>query len=74
MKLFQALQYNVPNGKKIRGLAAVNVFEKLIGEENLTPEIVRMGHIMGWCMEIVSISNVVFTTTQSLTFINVNEQ
>lgn len=52
----QALQYNVPCGKKNRGLATVLAYKSLIGNEaELTPENVRLAHYLGWCVEMVSV-------------------
>ena len=48
------LHYNVPNGKKNRGLAVVAAYKMLEKEENLTPENIRLANIMGWCVEVVS--------------------
>lgn len=51
----QALQYNVPNGKKNRGLATVLAYKTLVpNEAELTPENVRLAHTLGWCVEMVS--------------------
>lgn len=51
----QALQYNVPCGKKNRGLATVLAYKSLVGNESLlTPENVRLAHYLGWCVEMVS--------------------
>jgi hypothetical protein len=52
----KVLHYNVPNGKKNRGLATVVSYKMLEKEENLTPESIRLANIMGWCVELVSIS------------------
>lgn len=50
----QALQYNVPCGKKNRGLATVLAFKSLANESQLTPENIRLAHYLGWCVEMVS--------------------
>jgi farnesyl diphosphate synthase len=50
----KVLHYNVPNGKKNRGLATVVSYKMLEKEENLTPETIRLANIMGWCVELVS--------------------
>lgn len=53
---FQALQYNVPRGKKNRGLATVQAYKTLVEDEKkLTPENVRLAHYLGWCIEMVCI-------------------
>lgn len=50
----KVLQYNVPNGKKSRGLAVVAAYKYFEKPEKLTPENVRLANIMGWCVEMVS--------------------
>lgn len=50
---FQVLQYNVPGGKKNRGLAVVFAYRMLAAKEELTPENIRLSQIMGWCVEMV---------------------
>lgn len=51
----QAIQYNIPHGKKIRGLSAVSAYKKLIGETDiLTAKNKEMAHLLGWCIEMVS--------------------
>lgn len=48
------LQYNVPNGKKSRGLAVVAAYKMLEEAEKLTPENMRLANVLGWCVEMVS--------------------
>ncbi|KAI8420106.1 hypothetical protein MSG28_008688 [Choristoneura fumiferana] len=50
--LAKLLQYNVPNGKKNRGLATVLAYKMLEKPENLTPENVHLANVMGWCTEM----------------------
>ncbi|XP_047535872.1 uncharacterized protein LOC125070186 [Vanessa atalanta] len=50
--LAKLLQYNVPNGKKNRGLATVLAYKMLETQENLTPENIHLANIMGWCTEM----------------------
>ncbi|CAG9865009.1 unnamed protein product [Phyllotreta striolata] len=47
------LQYNVPNGKKTRGLTTVIAYKMLEKPENLTPENIRLANILGWCVELL---------------------
>lgn len=47
------LQYNVPGGKKNRGLALVYAYRLLAAKDELTPENIRLSQIMGWCVEMV---------------------
>lgn len=50
--LAKLLQYNVPNGKKNRGLATVLAYKMLEKQENMTPDNVHLANIMGWCVEM----------------------
>lgn len=52
--LARALEYNVPHGKKLRGLAAVFAYKNLVDQSELTPENIRLAHLLAWCIEIVS--------------------
>nr|CAH7744747.1 unnamed protein product [Callosobruchus chinensis] len=52
----KVLQYNVPNGKKVRGLSTVISYKILEKPENLTPENIRLANVLGWCVEMVSFS------------------
>lgn len=51
---FQVLQYNVPGGKKNRGLAHVAAYRIFCETVGTTPEI-RLAHVMGWSIEMVNI-------------------
>lgn len=48
------LQFNVPNGKKNRGLAVVAAYKMLEDAEKLTRENMRLANVLGWCVEMVS--------------------
>ncbi|XP_077294514.1 farnesyl pyrophosphate synthase isoform X2 [Arctopsyche grandis] len=50
--LAKVLQYNVPGGKKNRGLALVVSYKQLQDPKNLTPENIKLAVIMGWCVEM----------------------
>lgn len=50
--LAKLLQYNVPNGKKNRGLATILAYKMLENKENMTPENIHLANIMGWCVEM----------------------
>ncbi|XP_072382647.1 farnesyl pyrophosphate synthase-like isoform X2 [Diabrotica undecimpunctata] len=49
----KVLQYNVPTGKKTRGLSTVIAYKMLERPENLTPENIRLANILGWCVELL---------------------
>ncbi|XP_043280201.1 farnesyl pyrophosphate synthase isoform X2 [Venturia canescens] len=49
----KVLQYNVPNGKKNRGLAVVAAYRMLAQPEDLTEDNLRLARILGWCAEMV---------------------
>lgn len=53
-RFVKVLQYNVPNGKKNRGLGVVAAYKLLEDPENLTEENVRRANVLGWCVEMVS--------------------
>jgi len=55
-RLAKVLQYNVPNGKKNRGLSVVAAYKMIETAENLTPENIRLANILGWCVEMVQSS------------------
>uniref|UniRef100_A0A336K2X4 Farnesyl pyrophosphate synthase n=1 Tax=Culicoides sonorensis TaxID=179676 RepID=A0A336K2X4_CULSO len=47
----QALQYNVPRGKKNRGLATLVAYKMLSTDHS--DEQIRLAHILGWCVEML---------------------
>ncbi|KAF2886081.1 hypothetical protein ILUMI_20092, partial [Ignelater luminosus] len=49
------LQYNVPKGKKYRGLLVVAAYKMMESHEHLTPDNIRLANILGWCIEMVSL-------------------
>lgn len=49
----RALQYNVPQGKKNRGLACVLAYRMLAKSEDITPENIRKAQYLGWCIEML---------------------
>lgn len=53
-RFVKILQYNVPNGKKNRGLAVVAAYKMLEDADKLTPENLRLANVLGWCVEMVS--------------------
>lgn len=57
----KVLQYNVPCGKKNRGLATIMSYKLLETPERLTPENIRLANILGWCVEMVSRSVIVIS-------------
>lgn len=50
----KALQYNVPGGKKNRGLATVLAYKSLANPADLSAENIKLAHYLGWCVEMVS--------------------
>ncbi|XP_034940185.1 farnesyl pyrophosphate synthase [Chelonus insularis] len=48
----KVLQYNVPNGKKNRALALVYAYRKLVPQDQLTEDNIRLARILGWCAEL----------------------
>ncbi|XP_063241129.1 farnesyl pyrophosphate synthase-like [Bacillus rossius redtenbacheri] len=49
----KVLQYNVPSGRKIRGLALIYAYKQLVPAEHLTPDNLRLAYIMAWCIEML---------------------
>ncbi|ALC41441.1 Fpps [Drosophila busckii] len=49
----QVLQYNVPRGKKNRGILTVLTYKNLVDPEHLTPENVKLAQYLGWCVEML---------------------
>ncbi|XP_039275971.1 farnesyl pyrophosphate synthase [Nilaparvata lugens] len=49
----KALQYNVPGGKKNRGMALVLGYKFLANSKDLSPENMRLARILGWCVELL---------------------
>lgn len=49
----RTLEYNVPHGKKIRGLTVVLAYKGLIKNEENLPEKYRQAYLLGWCMELL---------------------
>ncbi|XP_065213682.1 farnesyl pyrophosphate synthase-like [Planococcus citri] len=49
----KVLQYNVPGGKKNRGLALVTAYRVFCPPAELTPENIRLAHVLGWCIEML---------------------
>ncbi|XP_014213887.1 farnesyl pyrophosphate synthase [Copidosoma floridanum] len=51
--LAKVLQYNVPSGKKNRGLSLVYAYRKLAPLDQLTDENIRLSRILGWSVEML---------------------
>ncbi|EDV56491.1 farnesyl pyrophosphate synthase [Drosophila erecta] len=49
----QALQYNVPRGKKNRGILTVLTYKNLVPAQDLTPENIKLAQYLGWCVEML---------------------
>ncbi|XP_059173023.1 farnesyl pyrophosphate synthase-like [Physella acuta] len=47
----EALEYNVPHGKKNRGISVVTSFKKLV--QDPSEEDIKLAQIMGWCVELL---------------------
>lgn len=48
------LQYNVPNGKKNRGLVLVQAFKILAQNGELNEDNLKLVQCLGWCVEMVN--------------------
>ncbi|XP_036143823.1 farnesyl pyrophosphate synthase [Monomorium pharaonis] len=49
----KVLNYNVPNGKKMRGLISIYTYKSLVPNEQLLEDDVRRIHILAWCVELM---------------------
>ncbi|KAL6262271.1 hypothetical protein P5V15_007366 [Pogonomyrmex californicus] len=49
----KVLQYNVPNGKKVRSLALIYAYKSLASDDQLTEDNVRLVRILAWCIELL---------------------
>ncbi|KAH8261207.1 hypothetical protein KR044_005118 [Drosophila immigrans] len=49
----KALQYNVPQGRKTRGLLTVFAYKNLVRPEDLTTENMKLAYYLGWCVELL---------------------
>lgn len=47
----EVLEYNVPGGKRNRGLSVIGSLRHLIGPDKLAEEDVKTAVILGWCVE-----------------------
>ncbi|KAH8407461.1 hypothetical protein KR222_001467 [Zaprionus bogoriensis] len=51
--LTHVLQYNVPGGKKNRGILTVLTYKNLAAPQDLTPENIKLAQYLGWCVEML---------------------
>uniref|UniRef100_A0A1I8Q064 Farnesyl pyrophosphate synthase n=1 Tax=Stomoxys calcitrans TaxID=35570 RepID=A0A1I8Q064_STOCA len=56
----RALTYNVPHGKLNRGLLTVQTYKHLVSANYLTPYNIRLAQILGWCVEMLHGSFVLY--------------
>ncbi|KAH8372907.1 hypothetical protein KR009_007881 [Drosophila setifemur] len=49
----QVLQYNVPRGKKNRGILTVLTYKNLVPAQDLTPDNIKLAQYLGWCVEML---------------------
>ncbi|XP_070566289.1 farnesyl pyrophosphate synthase-like [Ptychodera flava] len=47
----EVIEYNVPGGKKNRGLTVVSAYRSIIGKEDISDEEVKCAMVLGWCVE-----------------------
>lgn len=52
--LLKCIQYNVPNGKKNRGMTVPISYKLIASKEDQTEDNLRLANILGWCVEFVS--------------------
>ncbi|XP_067630699.1 farnesyl pyrophosphate synthase isoform X2 [Eurosta solidaginis] len=56
----KALQYNLPRGKKTRGLLTVLTYKNLVKPEERSPENLKLANYLGWCIEMVQCFFIMF--------------
>uniref|UniRef100_A0A1B0DI83 Farnesyl pyrophosphate synthase n=2 Tax=Phlebotomus papatasi TaxID=29031 RepID=A0A1B0DI83_PHLPP len=49
----RALQYNVPGGKKYRGISTVHAYELIAPKTALTEANIKLAVYLGWCIEML---------------------
>ncbi|XP_071562435.1 farnesyl pyrophosphate synthase-like [Temnothorax nylanderi] len=49
----RVLQYNVPGGKKTRGLALIYAYKIMIRNDQITEDNIRLVRILAWCVELM---------------------
>lgn len=53
MWLRQVIEYNVPFGKKTRGIFVVKAYKQLKGSESISDDELRLAQVLGWCVEML---------------------
>ncbi|XP_071743325.1 farnesyl pyrophosphate synthase isoform X1 [Lepeophtheirus salmonis] len=51
--LSKCIQYNVPHGKKTRGLAVLATYKHLVSETKISNVSLKEAIVMGWCVEFL---------------------
>ncbi|XP_077978203.1 farnesyl pyrophosphate synthase-like [Glandiceps talaboti] len=52
MKRFKdVIEYNVPGGKRNRGLTVISAYRSLVGEPDISTDDVKCAMVLGWCVE-----------------------
>uniref|UniRef100_T1IND5 Farnesyl pyrophosphate synthase n=1 Tax=Strigamia maritima TaxID=126957 RepID=T1IND5_STRMM len=52
-RLKEVVDYNVPFGKKTRGLFVVKAFKQICGVDKIDEENVYLAQVLGWCVEML---------------------
>ncbi|XP_029176035.1 farnesyl pyrophosphate synthase-like isoform X2 [Nylanderia fulva] len=69
----KVLQYNVPGGKKTRGMALIYAYKLLAPSDQLTEENIRLARILAWCLELVASFILVYDDIQDRSLIRRNQ-
>ncbi|KAH0945116.1 hypothetical protein HN011_012148 [Eciton burchellii] len=67
------LQYNVPGGKKTRGLALIYAYRLLAPSDELTEDNIHLIRILAWCVELVQSFLLVIDDIQDRSLIRRNQ-
>ncbi|KAB0791857.1 hypothetical protein PPYR_03657 [Photinus pyralis] len=59
-RLSKSLEYNVPHGKKLFAAVTVALYKQIEDPDRLTDENVFLANILGWCMQMVHTSSLIY--------------
>ncbi|XP_031568996.1 farnesyl pyrophosphate synthase-like [Actinia tenebrosa] len=51
IRVKEVLEYNVPGGKRNRGLSVIGSLRHIISEDKITEEQINIAMLLGWCVE-----------------------
>ncbi|XP_072748541.1 farnesyl pyrophosphate synthase-like [Anoplolepis gracilipes] len=69
----KVLQYNVPGGKKNRGLTLVYTYKLMAPSDQFTEDNIRLARILAWCVEIMHAHFIVLDDIQDQSLLRRNQ-